>query len=59
VTVADRRAAVTKGVEAGLSERRACWLMGLERKTYRYRSVRPRDEELRARLRAFAEERIR
>ena len=59
MTVADRRAAVTKGVEAGLSERRACWLVGLERKTYRYRSVRSGDEELRTRLRAFAEERLR
>jgi len=59
VTVADRRAAVTKGVEAGLSMRRSCLLLGLERKTFRYRSRRPRREELRARLRALAEERIR
>jgi len=59
VAVADRRAAVTKGVEAGLSQRRSCALVGLERKTFRYRSRRPRREELRARLRDLAEERVR
>ncbi len=59
MAVADRRSAVTKGVEAGLSERHSCWLVGLERKTYRYRSRRPRREDLRARLRALAEERVR
>ena len=59
MAVADRRAAVTKGMEAGWSERRACWLVGLERKTFRYRSRRPRREDLRARLRVLAEERIR
>src|SRR5207244_3868932 len=36
VAVADRRAAVTKGVDAGLSVRRSCRLVGLERKTFRY-----------------------
>jgi putative transposase len=59
VAVADRRVAVTKGVEAVLSGRRACWLVGMERKTYRYRSRRPRREDLRCRLRALAEERVR
>lgn len=59
MAVADRRAAVTKGVEAGLSQRRSCALVGLERKTFRYRSRRPRREELRARLRDLAEERVR
>lgn len=59
MAVADRRAAVTKGLEAGLSERRSCWLVGLERKTFRYRSRRPGREDLRSRLRALAEERIR
>jgi hypothetical protein len=29
VAVADRRVDVTKGMEAGWSERRACWLVGL------------------------------
>lgn len=59
MAVADRRAAVTKGMEAGWSERRACWFVGLERKTFRYRSRRPRREELRRRLRELAEDRIR
>ena len=59
MAVADRRAAVTKGVEAGLSERRSCRLVGLERKTFRYRSRRPQRECLRARLRELAEERVR
>lgn len=35
MTVANRRAAVTRGVEAGWSERRACCFVGLERKTFR------------------------
>ena len=48
--MADRRAAVTRGVGAGLSERHACWLVGLERKTFRYRLRRPQREDLRARL---------
>lgn len=59
MAVADRRAAVTKGVEAGLSVRRSCRLVGLERKTFRYRSRRPRREDLRVRLRVLAEERVR
>jgi putative transposase len=59
VAVADRRAAVTKGMDAGLSIRRSCRLVGLERKTFRYRSRRPRRENLRVRLRVLAEERVR
>jgi putative transposase len=59
VAVADRRAAATKGMDAGLSIRRSCRLVGLERKTFRYRSRRPRREELRLRLRVLAEERVR
>lgn len=59
MAVADRRAAVTKGVEAGLSVRRSCQLVGMERKTFRYRSRRPRREDLRVRLRVLAEERVR
>lgn len=59
MAVADRRAAVTKALEAGLSQRRSCWLVGLERKTFRYRSRRPRREDLRLRLRSLAEERVR
>jgi putative transposase len=41
------------------SQRRACKLIGLEPKTYRYASKRPDDGELRSRLRALASERRR
>ncbi|WP_144259649.1 IS3 family transposase [Methylocystis sp. ATCC 49242] len=43
----------------GLSERRACSIVGADRKTVRYRSRRPPDTELRARLRDLANERRR
>jgi putative transposase len=43
----------------GLSERRACSIVGADRKMIRYRSRRPADIELRARLRALANERRR
>jgi len=43
----------------GLSERRACSIIGADRKTIRYRSRRPRDAELRIRLRDLAGERRR
>ena len=59
MAVADRRAAVTKGLGGGLSERRSCSLVGLERKTFRYQSRLPSREGLRARLRELAEERVR
>lgn len=41
------------------SQRRACGLIGLARKTYRYRSRRPDDAGLRLRLRELAAERRR
>ena len=43
----------------GLSERRACSIVGADRKMIRYRSRRPPETELRARLRALANERRR
>jgi len=45
--------------EKGCSQRRACGLIGLDPKTYRYASRRPDDAGLRARLRALASERRR
>jgi putative transposase len=45
--------------QKGYSQRRACGLVGLEPKTYRYRTSRPDDSELRVRLRALASERRR
>src|SRR3954469_21974405 len=38
----------------GISERRACILLGADRSTVRYRSIRPDDGSLRARLRSLA-----
>jgi transposase InsO family protein len=43
----------------GLSERRACQIVGADRTMVRYRSCRPPDTELRARLRDLANERRR
>ncbi len=43
----------------GLSERRACHIISADRKTIRYRSNRPVETELRARLRELANERRR
>ncbi len=43
----------------GLSERRACQIIGADRKMVRYRSRRPPDAELRTRLRELANERRR
>lgn len=43
----------------GLSERRACQIISADRKTIRYRSNRPLETELRARLRELANERRR
>jgi hypothetical protein len=43
----------------GLSERRACFIVGADRKMIRYRSRRPVETELRARLRVLANERRR
>jgi putative transposase len=43
----------------GISERRACALLGADRSVVRYRSIRPDDGNLRARLRSLARERRR
>jgi len=43
----------------GMSERRACRVVGADRKSFRYRSTRPDDADLRERLRALAAERRR
>ena len=45
--------------EKSYSQRRACGLIGLDPKTYRYASRRPDDAELRGRLKALASERRR
>ena len=60
VTPAARRMAVSQAREVhGLSERRACRLLGVSRRTVRYRTARPQDAGLRHRLRALAAERRR
>ena len=57
VTPAAKREAVAHLVETyETSERRACRLIRADRKTVRYRARRPRDEELRRRLRELAAE---
>ena len=57
---AARRAAVVKVMERhGLSQRRACELVGLDRSTLRYRYRRPEDTAIRERLRELAAERRR
>jgi putative transposase len=56
---AAKRDAVAHLKAAGLSERRACELAGADRKMVRYRSRRPPDEALRARLRELETERRR
>lgn len=45
--------------EKGYSQRRACGLIGLEPKTYRYASTRGDDAAVRVRLRSLAGERRR
>lgn len=45
--------------EKGCSQRRACRLVGIAPKTYRYRSGRGADDDVRARLRVLASERRR
>ena len=45
--------------EKGYSQRRACGLVGLHPKTYRYAPKRSGDEELRRRLRELASQRRR
>jgi putative transposase len=60
VTPAARRNVVAHAVEHhGMSERRACRTLGVDRSSHRYRSRRPDDAELRARIRALAEDRRR
>ena len=60
LTPGSRRAAVTWAIEQkGYSRRRACGLVGLAPKTFRYESRRPDDTEIRQRLRALASERRR
>jgi putative transposase len=60
VTPAAKREAVAHLRSAfDMSERRACRVVGCVRMTVRYRSRRPNDGELRARLRALAHERRR
>ncbi len=45
--------------EKGYSQRRACSLVGIDPRVYRYRSTRPDDARLRGRLRELAAERRR
>jgi putative transposase len=60
VKPAQRRAAVAFARDqCGLSQRRACRLVGAARSTIRYRSRRETDEPLRTRLRQLAEQRPR
>lgn len=60
VTPAARRGAVAHLVDAhGMSERRACRVIGADRSSVRYAATRPDDGELRERLRAVAQERRR
>lgn len=55
-----KRAAVAHlQARMGLSERRACKIVGADRKMIRYRSIRPPETELRRRLRDLANERRR
>jgi putative transposase len=56
---AKRVAAAHLQAGMGLSERRACSIVGADRSMVRYRSRRPPDTELRARLRELASERRR
>lgn len=57
VTVEARRKAVELVTHKGVSQRRACWLIGLARSTFRYRArPRPYEDWLRRRLREMADE---
>lgn len=57
--MAQRTAVRAIQAEHGMSERRACALVGVGRSTCRYRSRRPADLALRERLRILATERRR
>ncbi|PBB98903.1 IS3 family transposase [Mesorhizobium sp. WSM3862] len=60
VTPAAKRKAVARLKEGfGMSERRACKAIGCCRMTVRYQTSRPDDRELRARMKAIAQERRR
>ena len=60
VTPGARRGFVSWAIEKkGYSQRRACALIGMHPKTYRYRSQRPDDAAMRERLKALANERRR
>jgi putative transposase len=60
VTPAARRSAVVHAREVfGLSERRACSIVGIARRVVRYRSRRPDDAPIRLRLRELAAQRRR
>ena len=60
LTPGARRGAVSWAItEKGCSQRRACLLVGIAPKTYRYRSGRGADDDVRARLRVLASERRR
>jgi putative transposase len=56
---AKRRAVQHIREQLGLSERRACGIVGVARRVVRYEPVRPADDALRERLRALAAERRR
>lgn len=60
VTPGAKRDAVTHArKQHGLSERRACGLVGVSRRVMRYEPTRPDDKPLRQRLRELASERRR
>ncbi|PZQ08484.1 MAG: IS3 family transposase [Rhodanobacter denitrificans] len=60
VTPAARREAVAHLQDhLGMSERRACRVVGADRKSMRYRSTRPDDADVRVRLRDLAQQRRR
>ena len=54
-----RRAASVMIEEFRKSQTRSCTLVGLGRSTWRYKSRRPADEEIRAKLRELAQKRTR
>ncbi len=60
VTLAQRREAIAHLETAhGMSERRACRIIGVDRTSVRYQRTRPDDADLRARIKALAHERRR
>ena len=60
VTPGARREAVAHACGAhGVSQRRACQVLGVDRSSVRYRSIRPDDSDLRSAMKAIAAERRR